>query len=112
MGRSGQSPRGRGAQSGIECAARGARLRAGPEAGGGRLGQRLKGGRSVKVPLGTGQSVEGVNPYFVKAQAKGRGRARRASEARAKASPACRQASDQQRPGDPTEWKEPKRFTV
>jgi hypothetical protein len=44
---------------------------------GGRLGMRLKGDRSVKLQLGTGQSVEVLAPYFVKAQAKGRRSARR-----------------------------------
>ena len=44
---------------------------------GGRLGMRLKGYRSVKVHLGSGQSVEVVAPYFVKAAPKGRRRARR-----------------------------------
>ncbi|MGF1614394.1 MAG: hypothetical protein ACFCVA_10915 [Gammaproteobacteria bacterium] len=42
-----------------------------------RWGMRLKGDRSVKVPLGSGQVVEGVAPYFVKAAPKGRRRARR-----------------------------------
>ncbi|MGC1952432.1 MAG: hypothetical protein WA970_07655 [Gammaproteobacteria bacterium] len=44
---------------------------------GGRLGMRLKGYRLVKVHLGSGQSVEVVAPYFVKAAPKGRHRARR-----------------------------------
>ena len=44
---------------------------------GGRLGMRLNGYRSVKVQLATGQSIEVVAPYFVKAQAKGRRQARR-----------------------------------
>ena len=44
---------------------------------GARLGMRLKGYRSVKVHLGSGQSVEVVAPYFVKAVPKGRRRARR-----------------------------------
>lgn len=44
---------------------------------GGRLGLRLKGYRSVKVHLGSGQSIEVVAPYFVKAAPKGRYRARR-----------------------------------
>ncbi|MGC1954135.1 MAG: hypothetical protein WA970_16500, partial [Gammaproteobacteria bacterium] len=44
---------------------------------GARLGMRLKGYRAVKVHLGSGQSVEVVAPYFVKAAPKGRRRARR-----------------------------------
>ena len=44
---------------------------------GARMGMRLKGYRSVKVHLGSGQSVEVVAPYFVKAAPKGRRRARR-----------------------------------
>jgi hypothetical protein len=44
---------------------------------GARMGMRLKGYRSVKVHLGSGQSVEVVAPYFVKAVPKGRRRARR-----------------------------------
>ena len=38
---------------------------------------RIKGYRSVKVHLGSGQSLEVVAPYFVKAAPKGRRRARR-----------------------------------
>lgn len=44
---------------------------------GGRLGMRLNGYRSVKVCLGSGQWVEVVAPYFVKAAPKRRRRARR-----------------------------------
>jgi hypothetical protein len=44
---------------------------------GARLGMRLKGYRSVKVHLGSGQSAEVVAAYFVKAVPKGRRRARR-----------------------------------
>jgi hypothetical protein len=43
---------------------------------GARLGMQLKGYRSVKVHLASGQAVEVVAPYFVKAVLKGRRRAR------------------------------------
>ena len=44
---------------------------------GARLGMRIKGYRSVKVHLGSGQSLEVVAPYFVKAAPKSRRHARR-----------------------------------